>query len=185
MHANKRQNSSTWITAVKRYFVPGILGTAVFKSYPGRSRYQLDASRRGENRRKSCCDKSGGTHYTVGGRGGKGLLSDPGSELRLGREKEKEKICTKIKHRCDDEHTDPKTKKRTWYIPVCSGRMKCLIKSNHNCEHVTGKCFTFTLRVRAHKIVYQVQAFYEHRSKAGKRPLGRCDFMFIHTLRGI
>ena len=40
---------------------------------------------------------------TVVGRGGKSLLSDPGSESRLGREKEKEK--------CEDNKLDEQSKK--------------------------------------------------------------------------
>ena len=54
----------------------------------GTCRAQFDASRRGKKNAEFFSKKA----RTVVGRGAKSPLCDPGSELRLGREKEKDKV---------------------------------------------------------------------------------------------
>ena len=54
---------------------------------------QFDASRRGKKVLNYCCEKIEAAYPAVG-RGEKSLLSDPGSELRVKKEKEKKKSKT-------------------------------------------------------------------------------------------
>ena len=58
-----------------------------------RGQAQFDASSRQRKKgRKSSRDKNEGTHRSSGEGGEKALVSDPGSELRLGRKKKEKEV---------------------------------------------------------------------------------------------